>query len=100
MTTRCHSVFSRRSPVALSFQESDGATRRFAIGLPSWVRRISGSAPRLPTRITLLTLPAMTVLHSFGPLLDLLRCSIHPRPGPLPRKDIWGFPTGAGWLGL
>src|ERR1700728_4592179 len=60
MTTRCHSVFSLRSPVVLSFQDSDVARRRFAIGRPSWVRRISGSAPRLPTRITLLTLPAMT----------------------------------------
>src|ERR1700722_19791390 len=59
MTTRCHSVFSRRSPVVLSFQESEVASRKFAIGRPSWVRRISGSAPRLPTRITLLTLPAM-----------------------------------------
>src|SRR5262249_1567129 len=32
------------------------ATRRLAIGRPSWVRWISGSAPRLPTRMTLLTL--------------------------------------------
>ena len=32
---------------------------RLAIGRPSWVRRISGSLPRLPIRITLLTLPAM-----------------------------------------
>src|SRR5437660_10886138 len=59
MTTRCHSVFSLRSPVALSRQVSDVATRRFAIGLPSCVRRISGSAPRFPTRMTLLTLPAI-----------------------------------------
>jgi hypothetical protein len=29
------------------------------------VRRISGSAPRLPIKITLLTLPAMTLLRSF-----------------------------------
>ena len=29
------------------------------IGRPSWVRRISGSAPRLPMRMTLFTLPAM-----------------------------------------
>src|ERR1700721_331888 len=33
MTTRCHSVFSRRSPVALSFQESDVATRRLPTAL-------------------------------------------------------------------
>src|SRR5262245_22923077 len=60
ITTRCHSVFSRRSPVALSRQVSLVATRRLAIGRPSCVRRISGSAPRLPMRITLLTEPAMS----------------------------------------
>src|SRR3954451_15731273 len=61
ITTRCHSVFSLRSPVALSRHVSEVATRRLTIGRPSWVRRTSGSAPRLPTKITLLTLPAMTL---------------------------------------
>src|SRR5215475_6626690 len=60
ITTRCHSVFSRRSPVALSRQFSDVATESWAMRKPSWVLRISGSRPRLPTRMTLLTLPAMT----------------------------------------
>src|SRR3954469_23415643 len=64
ITTRCHSVFSLRSPVALSRQLSEVATLRLAIGRPSWVRRISGSLPRFPTRITLFTLPAIAVLHS------------------------------------
>src|SRR5215210_7640378 len=64
MTTRCHSVFSLRSPVALSRQLSEVATLKLAIGRPSWVRRISGSLPRFPTRITLFTLPAIAVLHS------------------------------------
>src|SRR6185312_3236841 len=59
ITTRCHSVFSLRSPVALSRQVSDVATLKLAIGWPSWVRRISGSLPRFQTRITLFTLPAM-----------------------------------------
>ena len=59
ITTRCHSVFSRRSPVALSRQLSLVATRRLAMARPSWVWRISGSAPRLPIRMTLLTDPAM-----------------------------------------
>ena len=36
-------------------------TRKLATGRPSWVRRISGSAPRLPIRMTLLTLPAMAL---------------------------------------
>src|SRR5215475_3203680 len=65
MTTRCHSVFSLRSPVALSRQVSEVATLRLAIGRPSWVRRISGSLPRFPTRITLFTLPAIAALHAF-----------------------------------
>src|SRR6266404_4783648 len=64
MTTRCHSVFSLRSPVVLSRQLSEVATLRLAIGRPSWVRRISGSLPRFPTRITLFTLPAIAALHS------------------------------------
>src|SRR5580692_2848542 len=64
ITTRCHSVFSLRSPVALSRQVSEVAIDRLAIGRPSWVRRISGSLPRLPTRITLFTLPAIVALHS------------------------------------
>src|SRR6516165_1421811 len=64
ITTRCHSVFSLRSPVALSRQVSDVATLRLAIGRPSWVRRISGSLPRFPTRMTLLMLPAIAALHS------------------------------------
>src|SRR5262245_38969946 len=64
ITTRCHSVFSLRSPVALSRQVSEVATLRLAIGRPSWVRRISGSLPRFPTRITLFTLPAIAVLHA------------------------------------
>src|SRR5690349_14784352 len=64
MTTRCHSVFSFRSPDDLSRQVSDVATLSWTIGRPSWVRRTSGSLPRLPTRITLLTLPAI-VLSTF-----------------------------------
>src|ERR1700720_2249441 len=72
ITTRCHSVFSLRSPVPLSRQVSEVAILRLAIGRPSCVRRISGSLPRLPTRITLFTLPAIAVLHSpryFAPTL-------------------------------
>src|SRR5262249_53933442 len=64
------------SPVTLSRQESVVATRRLAIGRPSWVRRISGSAPRLPTRMTLFTLPAMTALHHFPFVRFLLAISV------------------------
>src|SRR6266705_2324980 len=64
ITTRCHSVFSLRSPLFLSRQVSEVATLRLAIGRPSCFRRISGSLPRFPTRITLFTLPAIAALHS------------------------------------
>src|SRR5438552_12418191 len=59
MTTRCHSVRSRRSPETRSRQLSEVARFRLAMRVPSLVERISGSRPRLPTRMTLLTLPAM-----------------------------------------
>src|SRR5581483_9598779 len=62
MTTECHSVRSWRSPVVLSRQLSDVATRRLTTVEPLLSRRTSGSRPRLPTRMTLLTLPAMTHL--------------------------------------
>src|SRR5438876_8912235 len=64
ITTRCHSVFSLRSPLFLSRQVSEVATLRLAIGRPSWVRRISGSLPRFPTKITLFTLPAIATLRA------------------------------------
>src|SRR5438105_15677823 len=55
MTTLCHSVFSLRSPVALSFQFSEVAMRMLTTSPPLLSERASGSAPRLPTRITLFT---------------------------------------------
>src|SRR3712207_4029385 len=76
MTTLCHSVFSLRSPVALSFQLSEVAMRRLTTGSPELSRRVSGSLPRLPTRMTLLTLPAMGA----SPVSP--RCS-----GPLRRRE-------------
>src|SRR3546814_4167804 len=61
--TLCHSVFSRGSPVARSFQRSEVAMRRLATSpLPSPSERISGSAPRLPMRITLFTEPLISNL--------------------------------------
>src|SRR6266850_7116493 len=57
-TTRCHSVRSCFWP-ALSVQASLVATVKFATACPLGVYRTSGSRPRLPTRMTLLTLPAM-----------------------------------------
>src|SRR5262245_49432607 len=60
MTTRCHSVRSLRSPVFLSRQDSEVATRSETTRLPLWVARTSGSLPRLPTRMTLLTDPAIS----------------------------------------
>src|SRR3954469_15121940 len=59
MATRCHSVRSWRLP-SRSFQVSDVATRRLTTSSPLGIERDSGSAPRLPTRITLFT-PAIAV---------------------------------------
>src|SRR4051812_43351157 len=59
ITTRCHSVFSLRSPLFLSRQLSEVASDRLQTRLPSCRERTSGSRPRLPTRMTLLTLPAI-----------------------------------------
>src|SRR5579864_8680035 len=61
MTTRCHSVRSLRSPEALSRHVSEVATDRFTTGSPDVMRRTSGSFPRFPTRMTLFTLPAISV---------------------------------------
>src|SRR5918999_1629578 len=57
----CHSVLSCRLP-SRSFHCSDVAIEKFATALPVWVKRTSGSLPRLPMRITLLT--DMLTLHS------------------------------------
>src|SRR5436190_8246778 len=62
MTTLCHSVRSWRSP-SLLFQLSDVATRMLTTSPPLLSDRDSGSAPRLPTKITLFT-PAIFRLHS------------------------------------
>ena len=59
MATLCHSVRSFFSPVFRSFQFSDVAIRRLHTLPPFWNVRTSGSRPRLPTMMTLLTEPAM-----------------------------------------
>src|SRR4029078_3433966 len=62
MTTLCHSVRSCRSPSRV--QVSDVARLNFTTLPPLEKLRDSGSRPRLPIRITLLTLPAITTLLS------------------------------------
>src|SRR5690606_32090664 len=69
MTTWCHSVFSLRSPEFLSRQLSDVAIRRLTTASPEFSRRTSGSAPRFPTKMTLLTLPAMILLRAYPKLI-------------------------------
>src|SRR3954471_16948769 len=59
MATLCHSVRSLFSPDCLSFQFSLVATLMFATVMPEGIARVSGSAPRLPIRITLLIPRAM-----------------------------------------
>src|SRR5688500_1634693 len=64
MATLCHSVRSLFSPDCLSFQLSLVATRMFATVMPEGMARVSGSAPRLPIKMTLLIPRAMTnALH-------------------------------------
>src|SRR5690242_9303042 len=58
MTTWCHSVRSWRLP-SRSFHCSEVAIRMFTTSPPLLSERDSGSAPRLPTRITLFT-PAIS----------------------------------------
>src|SRR5689334_100845 len=91
MTTLCHSVFSLRSPEFLSRQLSEVATRMLTTGSPEFRRRISGSAPRLPTRMTLLTLPAILLLRAH-PKQILSRSPYSLRAGHA-RKG-WLFPQG------
>src|SRR5256885_15644587 len=52
---RCHSVASFISPLALSFQRPVVASRMLLTASPLGRYLVSGSAPRLLTRITLFT---------------------------------------------
>src|SRR6266705_5224295 len=65
-TTLCHSVRSCHSPL-LSLKRSLVASVILATGVPLGVYLTSGSLPRLPMRITLLTLFA-----AMGVLLDVM----------------------------
>src|SRR5258708_2908706 len=56
----CHSVRSCCAPEALSFHDSLVAILMFVTVIPLGMERVSGSAPRLPTRMTLFTPRAMS----------------------------------------
>src|SRR5450631_2726944 len=58
--TLCHSVRSCCAPDALSFHDSLVAMRMLVTVMPLGIERVSGSAPRFPTKMTLLTPRAMT----------------------------------------
>jgi len=72
----CHSVFSLRSPVFLSFQVSDVASEKLQTCPPLANWRTSGSCPTFPTRITLFTDPAMTTLRSLASESNLIHIAI------------------------
>src|SRR5271167_1259892 len=60
----CHSVRSCHWP-SLSLKRSLVASENLATGMPPWVYFTSGSLPRFPIRMTLLTLfPAMSAAPS------------------------------------
>src|SRR5713101_4248802 len=71
---RCHSVSSFFSPLALSVHWKDVASDALVMAAPSGMYFVSGSRPRLPTRITLFTdaisyLPGYQFAHArFIPL--------------------------------
>src|SRR4029453_13039528 len=67
----CHSVFSCRLP-SRSFQRRLVARLKLATGWPEGSERISGSRPRLPTRITLLTMGPDLLLPIFPASADAL----------------------------
>jgi hypothetical protein len=48
--------FSLRSPVVLSRQVPEGATRKFAIGRPSWVRQAGSASCAAATQIRNVTM--------------------------------------------
>src|SRR6202045_5026492 len=73
----CHSVRSCCAPEALSFQDSLVAIRILVTVMPLGMERVSGSAPRFPTKITLLTPRAMSFPH-----LDSMPHIVHGEPGP------------------
>src|SRR5882757_2718070 len=56
----CHSVRSCCAPEALSFQDSLVAILMLVTVIPLGMERVSGSAPRLPTKMTLFTPRAMS----------------------------------------
>src|SRR3954471_21173436 len=62
----CHSVFSWRSPDALSFHTSSVAIEKRQNGVPLEVYLSSGSLPSLPIRITLFTDFAIQLLNRFS----------------------------------
>src|SRR5271154_2806285 len=81
-TTLCHSVRSLRSPVFLSFQESEVARVKLTTRSPELSWLTFGSLPRLPIRMTLLTLPAMMLSLQ----TPCARCPRYdPRPAPKAR---------------
>src|SRR4051794_4944375 len=88
MTTRCHSVRSWRL-AALSFQPSEGGAPMFPTSPPLLGERLSGSSPRLPTRITLLTPAIALPSNAFRIRADDKRAD---RPAPL--ESGRGEPVG------
>src|ERR1700730_16281707 len=110
MTTRCHSVTSRRSPLVRLVQASEVATLSVTIVEPLCVVRLSGSRPRLPMICTLFRLAMVMILLSPRQKAAgrekrcLLRCDrIKPRPrsrskarsaGPESRADVRAFDRG------
>src|ERR1700687_2429104 len=93
----CHSVRSCCAPEALSFHDSLVAILMFVTVMPLGIERVSGSAPRLPTKMTLFTPRAITTPGNI-----LMASIVHAGPAPIwpqnlrARADIraWADPSG------
>src|SRR2546421_4296005 len=93
---RCHSVSSFFSPLVLSVHWNEVASDTLVIAAPSGMYLVSGSRPRLPTRMTLFTdaisaLPTKQFAHAA--LVPLLRHDFEARDA-LAREHL-GFAHAA-----
>src|ERR1700736_210888 len=80
----CHSVRSCCAPEALSFHDSLVAILMFVTVIPLGMERVSGSAPRLPTKMTLFTPRAMSYPRK-QLMVSIVHAATHPNTRLNPR---------------
>src|SRR5260370_5316479 len=80
----CHSVRSCCAREALSFHDSLVAILMFVTVIPLGMERVSGSAPRLPTKMTLFTPRAIHTPEN-NLMVSIVHAAAHPNTGLDPR---------------